>query len=194
MKNYNFSFSEDFRQFSDSDIIYQVTGSKDIALKQMDSFTLEEVIESLTPSRKAMAKAVLELYHRYNARDIHSIKSSQDAYQYITPNMAGLNVEECWVIAMNQASRVIRHFRISVGGLTSTMVDARLIFSELLKLKAVSFILCHNHPSGNIKPSREDDRLTEAVHKAGEVLNIRLLDHVIWATDSFYSYADEGRL
>lgn len=194
MKKYTFSFQEDLRQLSDSDIIYQVTGCKDMALRKLDTFSLEEIIESLTPSRKAMAKAILELYHRYNARDIQSIKSSHDAYKFMTPQMAALSVEECWVIAMNQGARIIRKFRISIGGLASTVVDVRLIMAELLKLKAVSFILCHNHPSGSISPSREDDRLTESVRQAGEILNIRLLDHVIWAFDSFYSYADEGRL
>ena len=194
MKKYTFSFQEDLRQLSDSDIIYQVTGCKDMALKKLDTFSLEEIIESLTPSRKAMAKAILELYYRYNAREIQSIKSSHDAYKFMTPQMASLSVEECWVIAMNQGARIIRKFRISVGGLASTVVDVRLIMAELLKLKAVSFILCHNHPSGSISPSREDDRLTESVRQAGEILNIRLLDHVIWAFDTFYSYADEGRL
>ena len=108
--------------------------------------------------------------------------------------MANLEVEESWAIFMNMASRVIKSQRISKGGLSSTAVDVRVILKEALLCNAVSIALVHNHPSGAIRPSREDDRLTKSLADACNILNIRLIDHVIVADGSFYSYADEGRI
>ena len=84
--------------------------------------------------------------------------------------------------------------RISCGGINTAPVDIRVIMKQALYYNAVSFIMVHNHPSGARKPSGADDRLTEAVKKAAETLDIRLLDHVIVAGNNYYSYADEGRL
>ena len=102
--------------------------------------------------------------------------------------------EECWAIYLNQASRVIRKQRISTGGLASTQVDVRVVLREALKNNATSVILVHNHPSGNIRPSSDDDRLTQAMFQAAKTLQIRMLDHVIFSDDNYYSYADEGRI
>ena len=92
--------------------------------------------------------------------------------------------------SLNQAARII----LSVGRLASTQVDVRVILHEALSCNAVSMILCHNHPSGNFQPSKDDDRLTHALLEAGRIMNIRLLDHVIVTDGSYYSYGDEGRL
>ena len=108
--------------------------------------------------------------------------------------MCDLPVEECWVLLLNQSSKVIDRIRISHGGLASTQVDVRCILREALLKRAVSMVLCHNHPSGNTSPSRDDDRLTEAVRRAAELMNIRLLDHLVVTDGDYYSYCDEGRL
>lgn len=108
--------------------------------------------------------------------------------------MADLKVEECWVIFLNQGARIIRKQRISVGELASTQADVRVILREALAYNATSVILCHNHPSGNIRPSQDDDRLTHSLQEAGRIMNIRLLDHVIVTDGNHYSYGDEGRL
>lgn len=109
-------------------------------------------------------------------------------------NLTDLKVEECWAVFLNQASRVIRKQRISVGGLASTQVDVRVILKIALQCNATSMILCHNHPSGNTRPSQDDDRLTHSLLEAGRVMNIRLLDHVIVSDGNYYSYGDERRL
>ena len=108
--------------------------------------------------------------------------------------MCDLPVEECWVLLLNQASRVIDRVRIGQGGLASTVVDVRCVLREALLKRASSLVLCHNHPSGNIAPSREDDRLTQSLFQAAQTMNIRMLDHVIISDGAYYSYADEGRL
>lgn len=122
------------------------------------------------------------------------IRSAETVYRLFHPQMCDLPVEECWVLLLNQASKVIDKVRISRGGIASTQVDVRCVLREALLKKAVSIIICHNHPSGNIRPSRDDDALTQAIAVAGKTMNIRLLDHVIITDGSYYSYADEGRI
>lgn len=122
------------------------------------------------------------------------IRSSEDIYRLFYPLMCDLPVEECWVLLLNQAGKVIDRIRISQGGLASTAVDIRCVLREALIRRAVSMVLCHNHPSGNLRPSREDDRLTESLRQAAVMVNLRLLDHVIVTDGKYYSYADEGRI
>ena len=108
--------------------------------------------------------------------------------------MRDLAVEECHVLLLNQSSVVIDSARIGVGGLTETAVDVRLILREALLKRATSIVLCHNHPSGNLRPSAYDDRLTRQVQEAARLLNITLADHVIFTDAGYYSYADEGKI
>lgn len=122
------------------------------------------------------------------------VRCSQDIFLYFHPLMCDLPVEECWVMLLNQASRLIDALRISQGGLASTQVDVRCILREALLKRAAALVLCHNHPSGNTCPSTDDDRLTQALSQAAKVMNIRMLDHLIVSDGGYYSYADEGRL
>ena len=122
------------------------------------------------------------------------VRCSQDIFLYFHPLMCDLPVEECWVMLLNQASRLIDALRISQGGLASTQVDVRCILREALLKRAAALVLCHNHPSGNTRPSTDDDRLTQALSQAAKVMNIRMLDHLIVSDVGYYSYADEGRL
>lgn len=122
------------------------------------------------------------------------IRCSQDIFLYFHPLMCDLPIEECWVMLLNQASRLIDALRISQGGLASTQVDVRCILREALLKRATALVLCHNHPSGNTRPSADDDRLTQALSQAARVMNIRMLDHLIVSDGGYYSYADEGRL
>lgn len=141
--------------------------------------------------------AASELGKRRKDKEVReriTVRSSYDVYQYFYPLMCDLSTEECWVLLLNQASKVIDRVKISAGGLTSTVVDVRCVLREALMKRAVAMALCHNHPSGNIRPSREDDRLTEHLQKAARVMDIRLIDHIILTDGKFYSYADEGRI
>ena len=122
------------------------------------------------------------------------IVSSKDVYECFYPLMCDLPTEECWVLLLNQASKVIDRVKVSAGGLSATAVDVRCILREALLKRASSMVLCHNHPSGSIRPSKEDDVLTRQLSQAGECMNIRLVDHVILTDGAFYSYADEGRI
>lgn len=122
------------------------------------------------------------------------ITASRDIYDYFHPRMQDLPVEECHVMLLNQSLRVIGTKCVGRGGITGTVVDVRLVLREALISHATAIALCHNHPSGNIRPSREDDNLTERLRKAATAVDIRLVDHVVLADGNYYSYNDEGRL
>lgn len=197
-----FEICGECRHLSDAEVVYQLTNSKETSnqvnamLANGGNVSIEDICNLLTPARREMALAVIELYKRIKERKNNrkTIHASTDVYEVMHPYMADLKVEECWAIYLNQAARIIRKQRISVGGLASTQVDVRVILREALTCNATSMILCHNHPSGNTRPSQDDDRLTHALLEAGRTMNIRLLDHVIVSDGSHYSYGDEGRL
>lgn len=101
-------------------------------------------------------------------------------------------VEQFKVLFLNRGNKVIGLYNVSSGGITGTIADPRLIFTAALKTNAVSLILCHNHPSGSLKPSKADEELTQKIIAAGKFLDIRVLDHVIVSSESYFSFADEG--
>ncbi len=103
-------------------------------------------------------------------------------------------VEEFKVVFLNQANCVLALCSISSGGLTGTVADLRIVFGAALKLNACAIAICHNHPSGNLKPSKVDEDLTLLFSEAGRLLNIRLIDHLIITNEGYYSFADQGAL
>ena len=187
-------FDNDMRTLNESELIYKITNRKKVEL--MDDFTFDDVMNQLTPGRKEVARAAVELYIRLKAKkeEAPTVTHSNDVYTQMIGLMADLGVEECWCIYLNQASRVIKKQRISKGGLSSTAVDVRVVIKEALLCGACALALVHNHPSGSIRPSREDDRLTKEVNTVCELMSIRMVDHVIVTDGKFYSYADEGRI
>lgn len=188
----NTLFDNDMRVLSESELIYEVTNSKVTSLKT--DYTFEDVIDTLTPGRKKVALAAVELYNRLKMKSPDRILSSPDFYKLMAPLLEGVNHEELWLVLLNQANRVIKRVRISVGGITSTNADIRLILKEAISCCAVSMCVLHNHPSGQVRPSREDDQLTERVKQAAKLMDIRMMDHIIISATSYYSYSDEGRM
>lgn len=122
------------------------------------------------------------------------LENSQQMYEYMWPLMRDLDVEESYVLLMNQGFKLIDAVRLSHGGITETAVDVRLIMKQALLNNATIIALVHNHPSGNVKPSRDDDMLTKKVHEACHTMRIMLADHVIVTDGDYYSYAENGKL
>ena len=114
-------------------------------------------------------------------------------YNHMHPVMQDLDVEEFWVLYLNQQYRLIKKLRITRGGITATAVDIRLIIREAVLCKATQLVACHNHPSGGIKPSDEDDELTISIMKACQLMKIRFADHVIVTDGHYYSYHEKGK-
>ncbi|MFT4678680.1 MAG: DNA repair protein RadC [Litorivivens sp.] len=122
------------------------------------------------------------------------ITSSRDAYDLLYTKLADLSHEEFWVLLLSRSNKVIELKMISKGGITGTVVDVRLIFAQALAQKACGMILSHNHPSGNLKPSESDIRLTKKMSEAGKILDIPVLDHIIATDNAYFSFADESML
>jgi DNA repair protein RadC len=125
------------------------------------------------------------------------VTNSKDSYNILL-NSWDSNIielqEECKVLLLNRANQVLGVYSISKGGVSGTIVDAKLVFSVALKCNASSIIIAHNHPSRNLNPSETDKRLTQKLKKAGEYLDIVLLDHIIITKNDFFSLADNGML
>ena len=96
------------------------------------------------------------------------------------------------VLLLNQANKIIHEQILSEGGITGTVADPRVLFKLALSYEATGFIICHNHPSGQLQPSRMDDSLTEKIKKAATLLDIKLIDHIIVSTEGYYSYAEQS--
>ena len=109
----------------------------------------------------------------------------------MAPYLIDLNHEEFWVIYLSRANRILKKERISKGGISGTIVDSKLIMKKALLLLASSIVLVHNHPSGNRNPSEQDKNVTEKIKSACKLLEINLIDHIIIAGNSYYSFADE---
>ncbi len=123
-----------------------------------------------------------------------TLNSPELIYELMRPRMQDLDVEEAWVLLMNQHLKLIKSQRLSRGGISETAVDVRLILKEALLCNATALALCHNHPSGVMRPSGPDDSLTKSVKAACDTMRIRFVDHVIITDGGFYSYQNEGRI
>ena len=168
------------------------------SLDHVGRLSMEELcrFRGIGPAKAVTILAACELGRRRAVEqpERRQIRSAAQVYDYFYPLMRDLAVEECHVLLLNQSARIIDSVRIGMGGLTETVVDVRLILREALLKRATSLILCHNHPSGNLRPSTHDDHLTRQVKEAALLLNISLLDHIIFTDEGYYSYADEGKL
>ena len=139
--------------------------------------------------------AALELGRRRSfelEEDKPFIKSSSDAFKCINSKLTDLPHEEFWILLLNKANQLMEAINISKGGVSATIADAKLIFKPALEKLASSIILCHNHPSGNLKASEADKKLTVKIKEGAKNLDIAVLDHIIVANNSYFSFADEG--
>lgn len=139
--------------------------------------------------------AALELGRRRNKDSViekKDFKSSRNVFEYFHSKLADLPHEEFWILMLNKNGKLISDKRISEGGISGTVVDAKMVFKPALELRASNIILCHNHPSGNRTPSAEDIVLTQKLKEAGNALDITVLDHVIICNDTYYSFVDNG--
>ena len=168
-------------------------------LNELGKLSLEQLCEfkGIGPAKAVTVMAACELGRRRKLAEVEErrvILTSRDIYDYFYSKLADLPIEEFWVMLLNNACKLMDARRVATGGITEVVADVRLVLREALLGRATSIVLCHNHPSGSIRPSRHDDLLTDRLCQACEVMNIRLLDHVIVTDGRFYSYADEGKV
>jgi len=141
--------------------------------------------------------AALELgrrRHSAGALEKPAVRDSQQVASYLRAMLQDQTREVFAVLFLNQANRVNHYEQISQGGITGTVADPRLILRKALEFHAVNMILCHNHPSGNLKPSKADEELTHKIREAARYFDIRVIDHIIVSREGYFSFADEGLL
>lgn len=153
-------------------------------------------IKGIGPAKAITIKAVMEMANRKVAHKTkrRKITCSQDSFKELEIHFRDLNVEEFWILFLNRGNLVIGKQRLSVGGVSGTIVDPKVIFKKALDYLATGMVLAHNHPSGNLFPSHADLQITRKIVQAGKSLDISVYDHLIIAGDTYYSFADEGKL
>ena len=175
----------------------RILASTNNNLNELGKVGIEELMKfkGIGAAKAISIAAALELGRRRKDSDVKlkpKIQSSKDAYQQIEGVLSDLGHEEFWVILLDRANQVIDKRNISKGGVSGTVADAKMIFKPAIEKLASSIILCHNHPSGNMKASQADLQLTKKMIEAGKNLDIPVLDHLIIGNNVYYSFADEG--
>ena len=180
-------------------LMKKVLASCNDSISELSKLTVDDLcrFKGIGSAKAITIIAACELWKRRQEddRDEHfKVRCSQDVYDYFYPVMCDLSIEECHVLLLNNMNRVIDSVKVGSGGYTGTTVDIRCVLREALLKRATGMALCHNHPSGSLKPSLEDDKLTKSMASACAVMNIRFLDHIIFTDRRYFSYKDEGRL
>ena len=153
------------------------------------------IFKGIGEAKAISINAALELGRRRQLSDIKErpqIRSSRDAYNVIAPLVMDLPHEEFWILLLNRSNHVIGRAQISAGGTSGTIVDAKMVFKKALEHQASSIILCHNHPSGSLKPSEADIQITRKLRQGGTYIDISVLDHIIVSERGYCSLADDG--
>ncbi|SRR5574344_269594 len=179
------------------DLSKRILSSAQNSINQLASWSIKELmkINGIGYAKAITLHAAFELGRRRRAETVEIKKricKSDDVLELMQTKIAELTHEEFWTIFINRNSNILSIRKIGEGGLTSTTVDVRIIVRIALELQATGIIICHNHPSGNLKPSESDILLTQQIKKATELLNIELIDHLIIHHNDYYSFCAEG--
>ena len=168
-------------------------------LNELGKVSLRElmVIKGIGQAKAIILAAALELGRRRHSASFLNktfVRSSNELASFLKTTLKDYSFEVFGVVYLNKANK-INHFEIiSKGGMTSTVVDPRIIFKKAFEVEATSIVLCHNHPSGSLKPSRQDEELTHKIKEAARYLDIQVIDHLIVSDEGYFSFADEGLL
>ena len=178
----------------------RILSSVDNNLNALGKLSIKELttkFKGIGTVKAILINAALELGKRRNAHNPIQrpyIRTSKEVYELLHPILCDLPHEELWIVLTNRSSKVIEKLKISQGGTSETSADLRIILKAAINALAAGIIVCHNHPSGNIRPSHQDDLLTQRLKSAAQLIEINLLDHIVLCDGNYYSYADEGRL
>jgi DNA repair protein RadC len=172
-------------------------GSAQNELRNLQKMSWKELsrINGIGSAKAVMLTAAFEIGKRQReeeAKKITKIRSSQEVFLQFEHILEDKTNEEFWMLLLNRANGIISKQKISVGGISGTVVDPKVIFGLALNESASAIILCHNHPSGNLTPSQQDIDITRKLKEGGKLLDILVQDHIIIGNKSYFSFADEG--
>jgi DNA repair protein RadC len=168
-----------------------------IELSKMGINDLIKNFKGIGEAKAISIIAALELGKRRRSSEVlekKKISSSKEAFEVIQSYIADIQHEEFWIILLGRNNKIIKTLCVSEGGTAGTVVDPKKIFKLAIENNASSLILCHNHPSGATKPSEADIKITNKLKKAGEMLELNVVDHIILGDENYFSFADEGIL
>lgn len=185
------------RELSAVDLSKLILQSVNNNLNELAKLSINDLMKfkGIGDAKAISIAAALELGRRRKESETlkkPKVSSSADAYEAVRPYLMDLQHEQFWVLLLNRANEVIRPQQISIGGVSGTVADPKMIFKAAIEHLASAIILVHNHPSGNLTPSQADKDLTKKVKEAGRTLDIPVLDHLIFSDNSYFSFADEG--
>jgi len=186
-------------ELSALDLAKRILSSVNNDLYHLGKLTLADLksFKGIGEAKAVSILAALELGKRRKLAEkseSSKIISSDDVYNVIKQDIADLKHEEFWILCLRRNNTLIAKHKISMGGVSRTIVDPKLVFNMALKDLASSIVICHNHPSGNLKPSELDIQLTKNIHINARLLEIALLDHVIVTENGYYSFRDNNQL
>ena len=187
------------QQYSAVDIANHVLGKFNRNLNTLGKARFDEILDTEGVGTQTACKilAAVELGRRRQMAtpELHpDMSTATRIYNYMLPKMQDLATEEFHVLLMNQNYRLIKQVRISQGGITETSADIRIMMREAVLSNATILAACHNHPSGSLSPSKQDDMLTQSIKRACEVMRIHFLDHVIVTDGAYVSYRELGKI
>ncbi|MBO5964463.1 MAG: DNA repair protein RadC [Bacteroidaceae bacterium] len=181
------------------DLMRNILADHGDSLRTLGTLTNQELqkYKGIGPAKAVTIQAALELGKRFMLEEKsqrHRFSGSDDVQEFFRIKMRDLCHEECHLLLLDIKNQYMGHHLLSRGGITESTVDIRLLLRHALVAGAPNVILAHNHPSGNPQPSRQDDELTKRLNQACHAVQLRLLDHIIIGDNTYYSYADEGKL
>jgi DNA repair protein RadC len=187
------------REESAVDLCKRILASLDNNLNALGKLSIKQLMKfkGIGEAKAISIIAALEIGRRRRLEEglkLEKITSSRSVYNIMQPILGELPHEEFWILYLNNSNKVIQKNQLSKGGITGTLVDVRLVLKNALETGATALILCHNHPSGTLKPSRADKDITQKLKTAAQSLDIKVLDHLIVIEKAYFSFADENIL
>ena len=181
------------------ELMQDVMNACDGKLTRLSMMTVDELkdFKGIGDAKALTIIAAAEIGRRRLLEDAEKIKqfnTGQEVFEYMQPRVRDLDHEESWALLLNNNASLIKLVHLSQGGRTETAVDHRILMQHAILAKATCFILVHNHPSGRMTPSNADCNLTNTLKQVGEIMSIRMLDHIIVSNKSYYSFAEQGKL
>jgi DNA repair protein RadC len=186
------------RNKSAVDLAKELMGLVNNDLQRLGQLSVKEIVnlkvKGLGEAKAVSIAAALEVGIRRGAVENKKeiIRNSKDVANYLKAQHQFKSHEVFIAIFLNQANKILHNEMLSEGGITGTVVDPRILLRKALEHNAVSIILCHNHPSGNLNPSQADKQLTNKIKEAAKLLDITVADHIIVSSEGYFSFADEG--
>lgn len=186
-----------------TDLCRQLMSDNSNSLLRLERRTRNELMltKGIGAAKALQIEAMMEIMRRYHlehsdkaTRQLDSIKTSSSIFERMRYRIANLDHEEIWIILLSRRNQVIKEFQLTTGSASASVFDIKMVIKRALLEGAEALAMCHNHPSGNLRPSPQDDNITRRLYAACQTMDLHMIDHVIISVEGYYSYCDEGRL